>query len=84
MSEAIFRLVDIAHSLGLKSEDGQWSKAFVHNFSTPMPDKVREVGLADSTLNYWRNDGDPHNPADEGFTNRAAKVGISFPLEEQV
>ncbi|MGQ0588021.1 MAG: hypothetical protein ACT4N8_00635 [Sphingosinicella sp.] len=83
MSEAITRLLTLAHSRGLVSEEADWSKAKVHHFTTVMPSDIRAAGEADLGLDYYRQDSDTHYAFDEGFIDREAKVAVSFPLETQ-
>lgn len=33
-------------------------------------------------LKYWRYEGSPHNPADEGFVCNEHSVAISFPVNK--
>ena len=78
MSEAIGRLVKLAVQSGLKSDNGQWSEAFVHWFPAPMPIAVRVAGRSDTGLEYFITDGIPHTPENEGFIDRSEKIAITF------
>ncbi|MBP6363143.1 MAG: hypothetical protein KA233_04210 [Novosphingobium sp.] len=78
MSAAISRLTAIAASAGLKSEDGQWSKAFVHWYDCPMPEDIRQAGEANPHLTYIETDATPHTPATEGFKDNEHPIAISF------
>jgi len=81
MSGPVPQLVALAQRRDLVAEEGQWSEAFVYWFDALMPPDVREVGSADQALEYFSSDGTPHNPAGEGFVDRAAKTAISFLLK---
>lgn len=80
MSEAIGRLLELARTLGLESETADWSEARVHQFDAPMPHLMRVAGHAEPSLEYYRQDSDPHYAFDEGFIDKTAAVSVSFPL----
>ena len=81
MSGPVLKLVALAQRRDLVADEGQWSEAFVYWFDALMPPEIREVGSADETLEYFSSDATPHNPAGEGFIDRAAKTAISFLLK---
>jgi hypothetical protein len=58
-----------------------WTKVREVVFMTnPMTDILRSRLGTDLRLRYWKTDPTPHNKAEEGFTDDAQKVSISFPL----
>jgi len=81
MSAAVLSLVDMARVRHLVADNGEWSDATVYWFDAPMPPEIREAGLANPALEYFASDGTPHNPPDEGFIDRPAKIAISFQLK---
>jgi hypothetical protein len=83
MSEAIGRLLELARNRGLESEASDWSKARVHQFDVPMTHEMRVAGHAEASLEYYRQDSDPHYPFDEGFVDKAAGLAVSFPLAKR-
>lgn len=80
MSAAIARLLKLASQAGLKSDDGQWSEAFVHWFPAPMPMAVREAGRSDAELEYFITKATPHTIENEGFIDRRDKVAVTFEI----
>ncbi len=58
-----------------------WTKVLeVVYMTNPMTDLVRSGLVTDLRLRYWKAEPTPHNKAEEGFTDDAQKVSISFPL----
>lgn len=58
----------------------QWSKALVVHLAAPMTDDMRnKLKTPGAAVRYFLTDGDPHNPAHEGFIDDDAGAAISFP-----
>lgn len=78
MSAVIEVLCELAKVAGLQSDDGQWSEAFVHWHSSPMPQAVREAGNSNPMLDYFQVQRTPHLPGHEGYIDRVNRVAITF------
>lgn len=81
LSSATRALVEEAIRLGASlKEVAVWSKAAVAHMGSPMTEDMRrrlQEGFA--SMRYYRTEGDPHNPPDEGFMDDETSTGISFP-----
>jgi len=78
---SIREMVVEAERLGASIETvAQWSKALVVHMAAPMSDPIRNTLQSRvGSMRYFRTDGDPHNPADEGFIDDEGGAAISFP-----
>jgi hypothetical protein len=81
-STVIEQAVQLAVSAGnevVEVSEG-WTKVDqVIHMKKPLVVSVREVFMGDSRLRHWAIDPTPHNAAEEGFTDDATKVAITFP-----
>jgi hypothetical protein len=81
VSTSIREIVAEAESLGASVETvAQWTEALVVHMAAPMTEARRSrLQVCGETLRHFRTDGDPHNPAHEGYIDDNSRVAISFP-----
>lgn len=81
LSGAARALAEEALRLGASLlEVASWSKATVAHMASPLDDGTRRrLQERFVSLRYYRTDGDPHNPPDEGFMDDETATGVSFP-----
>lgn len=84
LSSAARALVEDAVRLGASIQEvASWSNATVAHMAAPMHDTTRQwLQERFASLRYYRTDGDPHNPPDEGFMDDETATGISFPTSK--
>lgn len=82
-SEAIRWVIDCAVRHGNRVTDlAPWTKALVAHMETGLADEVRQATLTRyPRLEYFSNEGTPHNRADEGFIEGG--FAVSFPRAGQ-
>ncbi|MBO9557234.1 MAG: hypothetical protein J7515_01440 [Caulobacter sp.] len=57
----------------------QWEKSLVVHMKRPLSEGLAaRVRTEHPGLTYYRHAGDPHNPADRGFTD--GQFSVSFPI----
>jgi 2-methylcitrate dehydratase PrpD len=81
-SFAIEQAVQLAVTEGnaiLEISEGWTQVRQVVHMRSAMSASVRNVLMADGQLRYWRASPTPHNASDEGFSDDAEKVAVSFP-----
>lgn len=78
-SPAIRDAAERALAAGLTLESvAQWSKALVVHFREPLPDDLKaQIEAAHPALQWYSNDGSPHNEPDCGWVD--GEYAISFP-----
>jgi 2-methylcitrate dehydratase PrpD len=59
--------------------DGWTQVKQVVHMKSAMSASTRKALMADGRLRYWSASPTPHNASDEGFTDDAEKVAVSFP-----
>jgi hypothetical protein len=81
-STVIEQAVQLAVAIGnevVEVSEG-WTKVEqVVHMKRPLVASVREALMGESRLRHWTIDPTPHNAAEEGFTDDATKVAITFP-----
>lgn len=79
---AIERAIDLALAEGnqIAETSTGWEKVNdVVHFLLPMTPRLRHAVCAETTLRFWSSQATPHSKAEEGFTDDASRVALTFP-----
>lgn len=81
--DLIIKLSGMKNNSVLEVTEG-WSQVKeVISMSGPLADELREkIIFENPSLRYWKYEGSPHNPPDEGFICDEHSVAISFPVKK--
>lgn len=90
MNNSNCQQIDLAIKLSIKGENSikniseGWSNAKkVFHMNTALTHELKkQIETEVPQLEYWKDEGSPHFPPDEGFFCNECKEAISFPIKK--